>query len=336
MIVADWIQCPNCNLKHMERSDGLCPRCRQPVRQGWGRAEGAAASPQPGPPFPPAQGAILAYPPPAPGTVQPAGASFAYTVGGFVSAVFTTWGRTALWVVPLTLAIYAPVAFSMHRLYSTILSARGEAPDPEAMLLGFLPVLVLLLLVSPIEHIAIVRAGTRSLRGEPVSLGDMLGAGFRFFFPALGLFLLVGLACLGTACTLYIVPMILLTGWATSLPAMITERLGPVAALKRSWSLTRGLRWRVFGGFAVVVLILVAMACMLQGALTATVVGTAVGIGGQDPERLLGSMSVIQSINMLLQGLYSSFYAVGTAVAYHQLREATEGPAVAHLGRVFE
>jgi hypothetical protein len=160
----------------------------------------------------------------------------------------------------------------------------------------------------------------------------MLSTAGRYYFPALGLLVLAGLAYLGTACTV-VVPMILLTGWAASLPAMITEGLGPVEAMKRSWALTRGLRWQVFAGFLVVTLAMTAVACVVQGLMSVAVIAAVAGAGGGAGG---GAMGGVQAASMLMQGLESSVMTTGVAVAYHQLRVATEGPGASQLGRVFE
>jgi hypothetical protein len=41
--MADWVTCAGCHLRHTQRADGLCPRCKQPV-------DAVAASPPPSPP----------------------------------------------------------------------------------------------------------------------------------------------------------------------------------------------------------------------------------------------------------------------------------------------
>ncbi|HUP50558.1 MAG TPA: hypothetical protein VNA04_17415 [Thermoanaerobaculia bacterium] len=48
----EWMMCPHCGLKHRQRSDGNCPRCKQPVGEeamfdgnaapGWAGAGGGA------------------------------------------------------------------------------------------------------------------------------------------------------------------------------------------------------------------------------------------------------------------------------------------------------
>ena len=264
-----------------------------------------------------------------------AAAPYAFTVGRFIGGVFSTWGRTARWIVPLALVAYAPAAVAMYRMYSSLASSGASTPEPLMLLRSFGGVIILLTLLTPLERAAIARAGVRRLQEQPVGLGDMLSTALRFFFPVLGLMLLVGLAFFFTFWTLFIVPLILLTAWSASLPAMVTEGLGPIEALKRSWSLTRGLRWQVFAGFLVVILILFAVSCLLQSALTAAVLGAAAAAGGNDPQRLLGTMAVMQAANMLMEAVYDSVLTAATAVAYHQLRVAAEGPPAQRLAQVF-
>lgn len=322
--MAEWIQCPGCQLKHVLRPDGLCPRCRRPVAAaGWESVSSSA------PPPPPA----VAYPAAQPPAVGYAAVPDAFTVGRFISGVFATWGRNAGWVIPVSLLAYTPAAFAMYRLYSGIWTGRSAGADPTSVLAGIVGAVLLVLLLMPLELGAIARAGVRRLQGEPVDLGDMLGVGVRFYFPALGLLLLVGLAYLGTACTI-VVPFILLTGWAASAPAMLTEELGPIEAMKRSWALTRGLRWQVFAGFLVVVLAMTAIACVVQSILSVLVISVVAASGGI-PGQAGGSMAGLQAVSMLMQGVESSVLTTATAVAYHQLRVATEGPATARLGSVF-
>jgi hypothetical protein len=48
--MSEWIVCPGCHLKHSARTDGLCPRCHQPIA-AFGAA-GPAPSPVPAPAAP--------------------------------------------------------------------------------------------------------------------------------------------------------------------------------------------------------------------------------------------------------------------------------------------
>ncbi len=346
--MAEWIQCPSCQLKHTARGDGLCPRCRQPIAAaGWGGvsspppqspAGGWGNVPAPPPPQPsrasgwgsvsPASPSpvAVAYPVSPPAQAGLAGAE-TFTVGRFLGGTFTTWGRNAGLVIPVALVAYAPIAAAMYRAYAGL----GDR-DLPSLWFGLAVTVVFLLLLMPAALLAVARAGICRLQGEPVAVGDVLGAAARHYFPALGLLLLVGLAYVGTACTIAF-PFVLLTGWAASVPAMLAERLGPIAALKRSWALTRGQRWRVFAGFLVLVLAMTVVALVLQGTVTGLLIFAAAGGGAEQVGR---TMAITQAVSMLVQGLESTVLTTATAVAYHQLREDSEGPATAQLEQVFQ
>ncbi len=345
----EWTQCPSCRLKHALRPDGLCPRCRHPVATGrgsapagaspagWGIGGGSApAAPAPAAPAPdPWAAAAAAYPAAQPGPAGSSAPRGSFTVGGLVSGAFVTWGRNALWVIPLALLLYAPGAAAMYRMYAQMLVPGRPPPDPIPFLARAGVATGLLLLLDPLARLAVARAGVRRLRGGTLDLGDLLGSAIRSYLPAVGLLVLVGLA--GAVSLVTVVgPLVLLTGWAAALPAMVTERLGPIAALRRSWELTRGLRWQVFAGFLAVAAVVIAVWCMVYGAVTALVVAAAVAAQGKNPEQLVGTMGVVQAVNVLLQGLYTSVFTTASAAAYHQLRAAAEGPSAAQLERVFE
>jgi len=346
--MAEWTQCPSCQLKHVARPDGLCPRCRHPVASGWGKVSAPApaapaswesnAAPPPAPPGPPSADGWANVPsgvPPAPPSIPGGTAGSPFTVGGFIGGAFTTWGRNAVWVVPLCMLLYAPSAVTMYRMYAGISLAGSTPPDPTSLLAQMGATWVLLLILVPVAMLAVARAGVRRLQGEPLALGDMLGTALRCYLPAIALLFLVWMAALISAITI-VVPFILLSAWAAALPAMISERLGPIAAMERSWRLTRGLRLQVFAGFLVVFVAVLAVYCVLYGVTAAAVVAALVGSGAERAERAMGTMGAIQAANMLFQGVYTSIFTTATAVAYHQLRIASEGPAAAHLERVFE
>jgi hypothetical protein len=327
--MAEWTQCTNCQLKHAVRPDGLCPRCRQPG-VGFPRAAPPPVYPGPAAPEP-----LVAYPVAQPFAAGQAIAPEAFSVGKFISAVFSTWLKNAGLVIPVALALAAPVAIAMYHFYSRAWFPSQLVPFFAAP--GFAIGLGVALLLTPLESVAIARAGMRRLRREPVELGDMLATGTRYYFPSLGLTILVGLACAIPVCTVVgiVLALFLLTAWAASVPALFEERLGPVEALRRSWRLTRGFRWQVFAGFVVVFLVLLAAACVVQSVASVAVLG-AVAASGGNAARAGTSMGALQAMSALMQGLEGSILTTATAVAYHQLRIAAEGPATEQLTRVFE
>ena len=111
--------------------------------------------------------------------------------------------------------------------------------------------------------------------------------------------------------------VVLLCGLLLAFPSLVLEPANtPTAALSRSWSLTRGSRWRMFW-------LLVTMALLLYvplvglGAIAAVVVPG--GLLGVAPGMLtLAAVGVVQIL------LYPLFYCVLT-VAYYDLRVRKEG-----------
>lgn len=344
--MADWIQCPNCQLNHSIRPDGLCPRCRAAVvSRGWASAPAVAPPPAvPAQGIPPPLGPPAAAEPPRglpPPPVQAPPARFAplgygaagpdFTVGNFLSAAFSTWGRNLGVILPLVLALAAPVALTLYATYARMPAQPRDLSDFPWEKLGL--AMLVGLVAWPLELVAVVRAGARRLRGEQVELGDAFSMALRRFLPALWMTVLVTLANLATACTLA-VPLLLLTGWAAAAPALVEEGLGPVESLRRSWALTRGVRWQVFAGFLVLALIVFACACLFQSLATVVVLAATGGFrsGGAAPSGMAG----LQAVNALAQAIEQSLLTTATAVAYHQLRAAKEGHAQDHLGQVFE
>lgn len=116
----------------------------------------------------------------------------------------------------------------------------------------------------------------------------------------------------------FIVPgVVLLCGLLLSFPSLVLEPgNSPTGALSRSWSLTRGSRWRMFG-------LLVTMALLLYvplvglGAVAAVVLPG--GLLGVAPGML--TLAVVGVVQILL---YPLFYCVLT-VAYYDLRVRKEG-----------
>jgi hypothetical protein len=331
--MAAWTTCPSCKLKHSERPDGFCPRCRFPIRAAPAAFPTHAPPPAPPPPAArPALGATPgwapppAYPPPA-GYAPPPGYAVpgVFSVGQLLSATFSTWFGVAVTVIPIAILVALPYALLMYRAATG--EGAGGADGSTAFWAGALN-----FLLTPLESLMIARAGVRHLRREPVELGELFGAGMRSYLAALALLVLVTLAVGGSCVTIVGIPfgLFLLTAWAACIPAMAAEELGPIRALGRSWELTRGERWSVFGGFLVLFLVLIAVALpvfLSTGLLR-------VGVGGGLRARSAGGN--VQLVTAILEGVLGSLLTTATAVAYHQLRTAREGHGAAQLGQVFQ
>lgn len=330
-----WTQCPNCQLKHTARPDGLCPRCRLPLS--------AAAPPAaeilptvPAPPVAPQDPAAVALPttfpaPPPPVTVRPfrtlAPQGAQLTVGRLLSDAFSTWSKDAGVIVPLVLlANVAPIVAIVRAWGRFAVEPTGDKLFTSG---AYWAAMGINLLINPVELFGVAHAGVRRLSGTPASFGELVLASLRGYFPALATWVLLLLAVAGTSCTV-VVPAILLAAWAAALPAMSKEGLGPIAALRRSWHLSKGHRGSIFGTIAVLELIVAAAAWTAKAVLALVAhrghAGVVTGL----------TAGMLEGVSLLFQSIGSSILTTSTAVVYWRLREEKEGADALHLGRVFE
>lgn len=143
---------------------------------------------------------------------------------------------------------------------SSTLVAPGR---PNLQLFG-LSYLVLLALL-PFSIGAVSRAAIDIALGNPVSVRSAFAGVARRYWALLGQTLIVVVA---------IVPLVLCfpvaiwigVRWVVGVPALLAEGIGPLKGLGRSWTLTRGNWWRLFGTLLLVYLLQAAISTAL-GAL---------------------------------------------------------------------
>jgi hypothetical protein len=112
---------------------------------------------------------------------------------------------------------------------------------------------------------------------------------------------------------------VLLCGLVLAFPTLVLEPgRSPTSALSRSWSLTRGSRWRMLGLVATL-LILLYVPIVAIGAMAALVLPSGNAGGSLNPG--LVALAVVGVMQMLL---YPLLYCVLT-VAYYDLRVRKEG-----------
>lgn len=85
-------------------------------------------------------------------------------------------------------------------------------------------------------------------------------AGLRRAVPIIAALIVVGVT-VGIGIVLLVVPgVFLVVSFAVVLPALMIERVGPIASLRRSWNLVSGERWRLFGvGLVLIILVTIVM-----------------------------------------------------------------------------
>jgi hypothetical protein len=176
---------------------------------------------------------------------------------------------------------------------------------------------VIFTVLSSIATAATVFVVSESYLGRPLAARDALRRATplfaRLIICSLLFAIIVGIGFI----FLFIPGIILVCGLLLAFPSLVLESsLSPTGALSRSWSLTRGSRWRMFGLLVTMVLLLYVPLVGL-GAIAAVVLPG--GARGTSPGTV--TLAVVGLLQMLL---YPLLYCVLT-VAYYDLRVRKEG-----------
>ncbi len=196
-----------------------------------------------------------------------------------------------------------------------------------AAALGFL---ILGFILSMLATAAMVYGTFQDLRGAPATMGASLRHGLRTVLPVLGVaFLYVLLMMLGAI--LLLIPMfIVLVMFWVAIPASVVERPGVIASLKRSASLTKGHRWRIFGIYFVILITMMVASGMAQTPLAVSAATS--GIATE-----MSAMFIATNIlALLVNAFFVALGAVASAVAYHDLRAVKEGFDIDQFASVFD
>jgi len=217
------------------------------------------------------------------------------------------------------LATVAVVCTGVPLVLRLFLEAGGGLFTNVSFSLLYLLSLVVLNLVATGATVFIV---SESYLGRPLSAREALGRATPYMGRILVSSLLMALV-VGLGFLLLIVPGVMLgVGLALAIPAVVLEPgTSARGALSRSWELTRGSRWRIFGlGVTLLVLLYVPLAA---------ITGLFALAMPQGPGAVFGPASVATVVALAIGGLvqmfiYPLFYCVLT-VTYYDLRVRKEG-----------
>jgi len=222
------------------------------------------------------------------------------------------------------LATVALVCTGVPLLLRLFLEASGGFLANLPLALLYAIVLVVLNLVATAATVFIV---SESYLGRPIAAREALRRATPYIGRILVCSLLMTLV-VGLGFVLLFIPgIILAVGLVLAIPAVVLESgITATAALSRSWELTRGSRWRVFGlGLTLLVLLYVPvlaimglLAVMLPGSL-----GGALGSAGAGAT-MVGAVVGLAIGGLIQIFIYPLFYCVLT-VTYYDLRVRKEG-----------
>lgn len=154
--------------------------------------------------------------------------------------------------------------------------------------------------------------------GERADAGTSLRYGLSRLLPLVVAYFAMSI-CVGIGIVLLLVPGIFLAvKWSMTFPAIVAERAGPFAAMRRSWELTRGHWWRTFGTLLVVVLISFVLSI-------AILVGFGAAVATSDSISELAFAVLLTAVTIIVLAILYPLTAAVVTVLYYDLRVRNEG-----------
>ena len=218
-------------------------------------------------------------------------------------------------VVPLTIlatGVQASVDPNAFDIDST------ETADSGTALAGTLVAALIQFAAAALGIAACFKAISAAYLGEHAGVSESLRYALgRLVQLLIAYFLVVIIVLLGLLAL--IIPSIwLAVKLSMVFPAVVFERTGPFAGIGRSWSLTGGNWWRVFGTLLIVFLITFVLQLVLGGVAGGL-------LAAADNVSSLTAAIVLTLVNLLALALTYPLWASVTSVVYYDLRVRNEG-----------
>jgi glycerophosphoryl diester phosphodiesterase family protein len=200
-----------------------------------------------------------------------------------------------------------------------IQNRQAQFSSSPLYLLSF-PIAFLLL---PFTQGVIFYAAIQFARGNAVTIGSVLSATARKYFL---IWVILILSALVGITVIVIVGIWVLIRWTVAMPAMFGEDIGPIRALGRSWELTRGNWWRIFGLWlisSILVSIIVYALLALFGGIAAVIPGPAGDLRS----------ALVNTITTIVGALVGAITPIVFTMLYLDLRVRKEGLDLDQLAR---
>ncbi|MFP3914580.1 MAG: hypothetical protein ACLFWM_06870 [Actinomycetota bacterium] len=188
---------------------------------------------------------------------------------------------------------------------------------------------VLSFLGSVLVQGASITALAQSYQGQEPVWTSSLRNGARRFLPLVVATFLLSVSS-GIGLIFCLIPGIFLfTMWTVTPAALVTERLGPLAALRRSWQLVRGRFWPVLGAVVLAYLLYIVVSQIIG-----TVTGAVTIFGAMNGDQFSFLPSVLGSA--LVSIVSAPFLAAMVTIIYFDLRVRKEGYDLELMARDLE
>jgi Membrane domain of glycerophosphoryl diester phosphodiesterase len=213
------------------------------------------------------------------------------------------------------LAMVALLCSGLPVVLSLFIQASGGMLQHLWLALGYYVVFVILSAIATAATVFIV---SESYLGRPLGAAEALSRAAPLLWPLIACSILTGLLVMIGFLVFVIPGFILLCGLILSFPVLVLEKdTTASAALSRSWALTRGSRWRIFG-------LLVTLMLLLYVPIIALTTLAAILLPSAEPGAVMtGGLVALATAGVVQLFLYPLFYCVLT-VAYYDLRVRKE------------
>lgn len=237
-------------------------------------------------------------------------------IGQVVQRGFATIGRHAAPYLGLALLLGGLPTFLMYAFLLKGVEAGGSA---TFLVPSYAVSSIVSMILGYLLQAAIVRSSILDLSGRDPEIGASLVEALQLILPIVGVVILSGIL-VGIGFMLLIVPgIIVYIMLIVAVPALVEERQGVIASMKRSRALTAGSRGRIF---------LLLLLFLVVYFIVAAVIGIFIGVTATNP--------IIYALGQaLLAALVSLIVAAMLASLYVELRTVKEGATTEGLAEIF-
>ena len=259
-------------------------------------------------------------------------------IGDVLDETFQVYRRN---FVPLITAMaIVVVPSSLLSLIGTLITGVGQAGlfdrlSPEASLavlgagIAAALVFVVLAVVAGLAHLvaagAVVRIASNAVLGQPYSIQDAYREAFGRFGSLLLVSICVSIVLMLLVVTCIGIPVAVFVGlgWSVVLQAIMLEGHGAIDAMRRSWALVGGHRWRLLVCYFLIGLIVWLLLSIPTGIFTFVGLGVATASGGSGIAVMLVQIGqvIFQAAGQVLFGAIG--YITATLI-YYDLRVRKE------------
>jgi len=252
-------------------------------------------------------------------------------------------GLSAIWYLLLVL-VFIVLAAAIFAGALAAFSRQTATPSPEQIagatvgIIGFVVVAIAVtILLFSAQSAALIHAGARRYLAKEVTIGESFRAGLSASVRLFVAGLLVFLAIIGVWAVLLIVAAVanhwtvwavavlagivatfyFLCSWLVTPVIVVVEKMGPIAALGRSWRLSGGNRWRILGIQVLLFILNIVLSILIAGLFGGF---AAFGQRGE-----FGVASVVQAfVNLASTIIWAPVEWIAFTVLYYDLRVRKE------------